>query len=118
MKKLFCILLGALMIASALTACSKPETTPATTEAPAATTAPNNDGVTNPMEAKYESITIAGVDISQYTIVYAPDAYAAAKRQYSNSFQYGVTHFEKLIAEEMAATIKNMIGVEMKVVED
>lgn len=118
MKKLFCILLGALMIASALTACSKPETAPVTTEAPITTTAPNNDGVTNPMEAKYESISIAGVDISQYTIVYAPDAYADAKRQYSNSFQYGVTHFEKLIAEEMAATIKNMIGVEMKVVED
>lgn len=113
MKKLFCILLSALMLASCMTGCNKTEET-----TPAVTTEPAPAGPTSPMDEKYDSITIAGVALSEYTIVYAPDAYADAKRQYPNSFDYGETHYEKLIAEELAKIFKNMVGVDVKVVPD
>ena len=116
MKKLFCILLSALMLASCMTGCNKAEETTPTT--PAVTTEPAPTGPVAPMDEKYDSITIAGVALSEYTIVYAPDAFETAKEQYPNSFTYGETHYAKLIAEEMAQVFKNMVGVELRVVPD
>ena len=60
MKKLFCILLSALMLASCMTGCNKAEETTPTT--PAVTTEPAPTGPVAPMDEKYDSITIAGVD--------------------------------------------------------
>ena len=113
MKKLFCVLLSAIMLASCMVACKKTEET-----TPTVTTEPAPTGPVGPMDEKYDSITIGGVALSEYTIVYAPDAYADAKAKYPNSFIYGETHYEKLIAEELAKVFKSMIGVDVKVVPD
>ena len=113
MKKIFCILLSALMLVSCMAGCNKTEET-----TPAVTTEPAPAGPTSPMDEKYNSITIAGVALSEFTIVYAPDELEDAKRQYPNSFTYGETHYAKLMAEELAQIFKNMVGVELNVVPD
>lgn len=120
MKKLLCMLLSGLLLATSLTACGGTKT--AQTTAPETTTVvttePTPETPYDPRNEKYDSITIAGVALSEYTIVYAPDAFEQAKSQYPNSFSYGETHFAKLIAEELAAVLKSMTGVELPVVPD
>lgn len=114
MKKVACILFSLLMVMSCFTACSgsgKVETTTAQTTAP-------EEVEVDPRDETYESITIADVPLSEYTIVYAPDAFENAKKQYRNSFTYGETHFAKLIAEELAIILENMTGVKLNVVAD
>lgn len=114
MKKLLSFLLaGAMLILPLFTGCDagKPAdttTTTATTETPA------------PEEPKvsYDSITIGGVDLSQYQIVYAADEYSRVKKNYPDSFAYGDTHYDRLIAEELAATLESMTGVAVPVVSD
>lgn len=122
MKKLFSLLLcGILLLTPAFTACSDGATTDTTTAADT-TAAPGGteteEPAFDPKDATYDSITIGGVALADFTIVYAPDAYEDAKQQYPNSFFIGVTHFDKLIAEELAAVLKNMTGVELPTAPD
>lgn len=113
MKKIICAMLACLMLApTILVGCGsddKPADTPAaTTEAPA----PEEP---DPRDAKYDSITIGDVPLSEYTIVYADDEFASIKTSYRNSFTAGQTHYAKLIAEELAADLENMTGVKLTV---
>ncbi|MBQ8383050.1 MAG: hypothetical protein IJX47_07605 [Clostridia bacterium] len=122
MKKLFALLLaGAMLILPVLTGCgdepAAATTTVATTEAPAVTDPPV-EPASDPKTATYDSITLDGVALSEFSIVYAPDAYEQAKISYPNSFLEGETHFDKLIAEELAEVLKNMTGVELSVIPD
>lgn len=114
MKKIFAALLAGLMLLTAtMTGCAKDGgagvTTPATTEETPELT---------PKDAKYDSITIDGVALSEYTIVYAPDAYKRAIKTYPDSFTVGDTNFAKLIADELATVLFNMTGVQLSVVAD
>lgn len=114
MKKIFAVLLAGLMLLTAtMTGCSKDssggKTTTATTE---------ETPKINPKDAKYDSITIGDVALSEYTIVYAPDTYQSAKNSYPDSFTEGDTNFEELIANELATVLFNMTGVQLSVVAD
>ena len=61
---------------------------------------------------------LGGVALADFKIVYAPDAFETAMGNYPNSFFLGQTHFDKLIAEELAIIFKKMTGVELPVVAD
>ncbi len=110
MKKIICLFL---LLTLALVGCSNPapvETTPAVTTA---TPAPEG-----PADATYESITLGGVDLSSYRIVYLRNQYARPMNSHKDSFTYGDTDFYRIIAEELAATLLKMTGVSVPVSAD
>ena len=124
MKKLFALLMaGAMLALPVLTGCGggaaegNTTTAAATTEAPVVTDPPE-EPVFDPKAATYDSITLDGVALSEFTIVYAPDAYTQAMRSYPDSFLEGETHFDKLIAEELATVLENMTGTKLSVIPD
>ena len=119
MKRLLALLMaGAMLLLPTFTACSDSdaatttaETTPMVTDAPVTTP-------TDPKDATYDSITLGGVALSEYKIVYAPDEFARVKKTYRDSFDYGETHYDKLIAVELATVLQKMTGVTVSVVPD
>ncbi len=118
MKRIFALLMvGAMLILPMLTGCGgEAETTTAATT-PAATEPPV-EVPTDPKEATYDSITLGGTPLSEFKIVYAPDEFSRVKKTYRNSFEYGETHFDKLIAVELATVLQKMTGVTLSVVPD
>ena len=110
MKKLLVTLLaGALLILPLLTGCdgNQPaDTTTTTTQEPA----PEEPTIA------YDSVTIGGVALSEFQIVYAPDDFSRVKKTYTDSFAFGDTHYDKLIAEELAAELAKLTGVTIPVV--
>lgn len=118
MKRLLCALLACLMLtAPILTGCDNDKdadnTAATTTENPQDQQPPEEP---DPKDAKYDSITIDGVNLSEYQIVYASDELTSKANQYPDSSIYGETHYTKLIAEELAADLKNMTGIDVPVV--
>lgn len=119
MKRLIALLMAsAMLLLPTFTGCSDSEsedtaatTTPVVTDAPA-------DVPTDPKDATYDSITLGGVALSEFKIVYAPDEFARVKSTYRYSFQYGDTHFDKLIATELATVLYNMTGISLPIVPD
>lgn len=119
MKRILCTLLACLMLSSVvLTGCGDDD---ANTNNPAGTTTdPSQDQVTpeepDPKDAKYDSITIAGASLTEYQIVYADNELNDLVTQFPDSFVYGEIDYAKLIAEELAADLKNMTGIDVPVV--
>lgn len=121
MKRILCALLACLLLtAPVLTSCtSTPDDS--VNPNPAGTTTASDENQEpaqpDPKDAKYDSITIGGVNLSEYQIVYEPDTYAEVMAQYPNSFATDVdTHYAKIMAEELAADLKNMTGIDVPVV--
>lgn len=121
MKRILCALLACLLLtAPVLTGCNSGEGSENTTPAATTTADPQNQETPeepDPKDAKYDSITLAGVALSEYQIVYEPDAYLDVMSQYADSFAADVdTHYAKIMAEELAADLKNMTGIDVPVV--
>ncbi len=113
MKKLLVTLLaGAMLILPLLTGCDGNQPADSTTTTTTQPPAPEEPTVA------YDSVTIGGVDLSEFQIVYAPDEFARVKKNYRDSFEYGDTHYDKLIAQELAAELEKLTGVSIPVVSD
>lgn len=115
MKRIISLMLAGVLALPLLAGCageSSTETTAAMT-----TDAPEEPAV-DPKTATYDSISLGGVALSEFSIVYAPDEFEQAKATYPDSFIVGETHFAKLIAEELAAVLENMTGVKLNVIPD
>lgn len=117
MKRILCALFACLLLtAPVLTGCDSGDDKPAGTTTTETTQEPATPEAPDPKDAKYDSITIGGVNLSEYQIVYEPDNFQQALSQYPSSFEGIDTHYAKQIAEELAADLKNMTGIDVPVV--
>ena len=113
MKKLLSLLLaGSMLILPLLTGCDTGKPVDTTTTASTQPPPPEEPAIA------YDRLTIGGVDLSEFKIVYAADEFSRMKKNYPDSFEYGETHYDKLIAQELSAELEKLTGVSVPVTAD
>lgn len=119
MKRILTALLACVLVSMPiLTGCGNANETGATTTTTPEITSPVEEPQIAPKDQKYDSITLGGVALSEYSIVYAPDELIRLKPSFPSSFLYGDTDYYHIIADELAAVLKEMTGITLNVIPD
>lgn len=115
-SKLFLLLLLALVMTVAVTACGSPDTTGENTTGGSDFSSPEETDP--PLPASFSSIKIGDREISDYTIVYAQSPYSAYVKNAQIRRLFPVYDFDKETADRLSNLIFSLSGVRLPVAED